>query len=283
MGNNARKYVDLLHKATGGKHANWDPPKLVEVGDWGYVDQKTAAFVKEGNIFTDPECSDALENLDKRVLYSSPEDVIRFDANAVSTGGGNISAGLGATGDVGIKVDVAWTFSPKNRGAVITASDVSTAYLETGIIFPRLDKIKKLKDKAVVVETLTCPAYALLLTDKGRGGSASVTLETWVSGAGVSVGPGIGGRWKAESQTGVWRTAYGYRTDERAAKDVVFTPLFKLRTTNRRLRWPAAPIYRGAITHQYEEYELPWKALDEDGEEEDVVDDVTDSPVSALY
>ncbi|KAG8781985.1 hypothetical protein FRC12_021316 [Ceratobasidium sp. 428] len=281
MGNNARKYVDLLHKATGGKHANWDPPKLVEVGDWGYVDQKTAAFVKEGNIFTDPECSDALGYLDKPVLYSSPEDVVRFDANAVSTGGGNISADLGATGDVGIKVDVAWTFSPKNRGAAITASDVSTAYLETGIIFPRLAKIKKLKDKAVVVETLTCPAYALLLTDKGRGGSASVTLETWVSGAGVSVGPGVGGRWKAESQTGVWRTAYGYRTDERTAKDAVFTPLFTLRTTNRRL-WPR---YRGgeAITHQYEGYELPWKILDEDGEEEEVADDVTDSPVSALY
>ncbi|KAG9120466.1 hypothetical protein FRC07_004033 [Ceratobasidium sp. 392] len=279
MGNNARKYVDLLHRSTGGKHANWNPPKIV--GDWGRVDKTTAEFVKEGNIFTDPECSDALGFLDKPVLYSSPEDVIRFDANAVSTGGGNISAGLGATGDVGIKIDAAWTFSPKNRGAVITASDAMTAYLEPGIIFPRLDGVKKLNGKAIVIETLTCPAYALLLTDKGRGGSASVTLETWVSGAGASVGPGIGGKWKYESQTGVWRTAYGYRTDEKTGQSAVFTPLFTLRTTTRRL-WPR---YRGgeAITHQYEGYELPWKILDEDGEEEDVADDVADSPVSALY
>ncbi|KAG9096266.1 hypothetical protein FRC06_008865 [Ceratobasidium sp. 370] len=271
MGNVARKYVDLIHKASGGKHANWNPPKRVEVGDWGYIDKVSADFIKEGNIFQDEECSEVLAYLDKPVLYSSPEDVIRFDANALSTGGGNVSAGLGATGDVGVKINVSWTFSPKNRGAVITASDVSTAYLEPGIIFPRLANITKLKDKAIVVETLNSPAYAMLLTDKGRGGSASITLETWISGAGASLGPGIGGGWKFESQTGAWRTAYGYRTDEKTMKDAQFTPLFTLRTTTRR-RWPR---YRGGepVTDPYEGYQLPWKILDEDGEEDDAPDD----------
>ncbi|KAG8678252.1 hypothetical protein FRC08_017940, partial [Ceratobasidium sp. 394] len=93
MGNVARKYVDLIHKASGGKHANWNPPRAIEVGDWGYIDKESADFIKEGNIFQDPECSDALGYLDKPVLCSSPEDVIRFDANALSTAGGNISAG----------------------------------------------------------------------------------------------------------------------------------------------------------------------------------------------
>ncbi|QRV92330.1 hypothetical protein RhiJN_20348 [Ceratobasidium sp. AG-Ba] len=278
MGNNARKYVDLIHRASGGKHANWNPPKNVRVGDWGYVDKATAEFVKEGNIFTDPLCSKALEHLENPVIVSDPEDLVRFDANALSDGTGKLSSDLGATGEMGIKVNASWSFSPKNRGAVITATDVVTEYLETGIVFPRLGDIAKLKDKAIVVETLTCSGYGLLLTDKGRGGSASLTLETWVSEAGLTAGSGIGGAWKCESQTGTWRTAYGYRADEKST----YTPLFTLRTLKRRL-WPR---YRGAqpLTNQYEGYELPWNVLDEDGEEDtDVPDDIADSPLSALY
>ncbi|KAG8705706.1 hypothetical protein FRC09_002797 [Ceratobasidium sp. 395] len=259
MGNDARKYVDLLYKATGRKHANWDPPKLVEVGDWGYVEKTTGNFVKEGNIFTDKDCSDALEHLDKTVLSSSPEDLIRFDVNAVSAGGGNLSAGLGSAGDVDIKVKLEWTFSSENRGAVIAARNVTTTYLEHGIIFPKLDDVQKLKGKAIVVETLTCPAYALLLTDKGCGGSASLTLDTKNSATGEN------GAWEPESETGVWRTAYGDLTDEKAVKGR-FTPLFALKKTAKRF-WPIR--FRGGtdIIYEYEEYELPWKTLDEDGEE----------------
>lgn len=284
MGNNARKYVDLIHKASGGKHANWDPPKLVEVGDWGHIDKKTAAFVKEGNIFTDPQCSDALGYLDKPILYTSPEDIIRFSENAVSNGAGHLSSQLGVTGDVGIKFETEWAFSPKNRGAILTASDVTMAYLEPGIVFPRLGDIAKLKDKAIVVEAYTCPAYALLLSDKGRGGSASLCLEANISGAGVTLGPGIGGRWRYQSETGVWRTAYGYRTDEKTLQDMVFTPLFALRTLKRRM-WPR---YRGAspLANQYEGYGLPWKTLDEDGEEDtddETTDDVVNGPLSSQY
>ncbi|KAG8682964.1 hypothetical protein FRC08_014604 [Ceratobasidium sp. 394] len=81
-------------------------------------------------------------------------------------------------------------------------------------------------------------------------------------------------------------------------KAAVFTPLFMLKTTTRR-RWPR---YRGGevLTDAYEGYELPWKALDEDGEEDDATDEVgvlfvhmaqvitksqqvADSPRSVLY
>jgi hypothetical protein len=155
----------------------------------------------------------------------------------------------GVTGDIGVKVKGSWTFSPKDRGAVLTASDVSTAYLEAGIILPRLAGIAKLKDKAIVTETLNCPAYALLLTDKGVGGSASLVLETWVSEAGTSLAPSVGGKWEHQSQSGVWRSAYGYRTNEKTNQDAVYTPLFMLKTTNKRL-WPR---YRGAepMENQY--------------------------------
>jgi hypothetical protein len=87
--------------------------KLVQVGDWGYVDKKTATFVKEGNIFTDHECAAVLGYIEKPILYCSPEgtccifftttqieitslavDVIRFEAKAASAGGGESAVAL---------------------------------------------------------------------------------------------------------------------------------------------------------------------------------------------
>jgi hypothetical protein len=46
-----RKYIDLIHEAAF-RWANWDPPKVIQVGDFGTIDKKTGELKVEGNIFT---------------------------------------------------------------------------------------------------------------------------------------------------------------------------------------------------------------------------------------
>ena len=76
-GNAQRKFVDLINEATF-KWANWDPPKVIQVGglsyspsfrrarnsprcpllqigDFGTIDKATGELKVEGNIFTHPQ------------------------------------------------------------------------------------------------------------------------------------------------------------------------------------------------------------------------------------
>lgn len=105
------------------------------------------------------------------------------------------------------------------------------------MILPKLAGIPKLKDKAVVTEAMNCPAYAFLLTQKGIGGEASLVLQTQLSEAGGAVGNKLGGHWKCTSTSGVWRTAYGYRVNEKTQQDAVYTLFFMLQTTKPKRKW----------------------------------------------
>ncbi|CAE7055985.1 unnamed protein product [Rhizoctonia solani] len=264
MGISSKKYVDLIFKASG-KYGNWDPPHTVEVGDWGEIDRKTGNFVREGNIFRDPECSEFLANTPDAPLVKqgSPEDVLRVTAGAEMELKNDLYTEIGAMGTLGVRVSGSWKFNPRNRAAVLTAADACSHYLEVGYVFPKLRTVKKFRGKAIVTEALHCPAYALLLTEKGKGGNASLSLHTGLSEIQAGVGTNVG--WKSTSESGFWRTACGYRatTD---GKDATYTPLYRLEKVPGTY-W--RPRYRGAPVEEplREDYNPPWDELDEDGDE----------------
>ncbi|KAH9024613.1 hypothetical protein EDB85DRAFT_2277536, partial [Lactarius pseudohatsudake] len=52
--NAQRKFVNLINEATF-KWANWDPPRVIQIGDFGTIDKKSGELKVEGNIFTHPE------------------------------------------------------------------------------------------------------------------------------------------------------------------------------------------------------------------------------------
>ncbi|EUC63297.1 hypothetical protein RSOL_489320 [Rhizoctonia solani AG-3 Rhs1AP] len=224
----SKKYVDLIFKASG-KYGNWDPPRTVEVGDWGKLDTETGHFVKEGNIFRDPECSALLSDAPDAPLIrkGSTEDVLRITSGAQMELKNDSFTEVGGMGELGVRVSSTWEFTPRNRAAVLTATDAYSNYLEVGVAFPRLRKVRKLEGKAIVTEALHCPAYALLLTEKGKGGKASLTLHTGLSNIPASAGVGAKGGWNYTTETGVWRTAYGYRATL-DGEDAVYTPLYGL-------------------------------------------------------
>ncbi|CAE6426361.1 hypothetical protein BN14_08861 [Rhizoctonia solani AG-1 IB] len=263
MGISSRKYVDLIFKASG-KYGNWDPPHTVEVGDWGEIDKNTGNFVREGNIFKDSECapllSETASNLEELVKKGNPEDVLRITAGAKVELKNDIYTDIGGTGELGARVQGAWEFTPQNRAALLTVADAYSNYLETGVIFPKLRQLPRLKGKAIVTEALHCPAYALLLTEKGKGGKAALSLYTGVSQAGAMAGGGAKASWRYTSESGFWRTACGYRMGD--GEDAVYTPLYRLEkiASRWRIRYRGAPPSGATLEDPvHEDYLPPWE------------------------
>ncbi|CAE6470960.1 unnamed protein product [Rhizoctonia solani] len=269
MGISSRKYVDLIFKASG-KYGNWDPPHTVEVGDWGEINRSTGNFVREGNIFRDDQCKPLLSEISSTefVRKGNPEDVVRITAGTNVELKSDLYTGIGTTGEMGVRVQGAWEFTPQNRAALLTVTDPYSNYLEAGIIFPKLRKLRKLDGKAIVTEALHCPAYALLLTDKGKGGKASISLYTGISEAGAAAGAGAKAGWHYTSDSGFWRTACGYRMAD--GQDAVYTPLYRLERVSKGWlgRYRGAPPSGSPPEEPVREvYPPPWDELDEDGEE----------------
>ncbi|KDN41726.1 hypothetical protein RSAG8_07257, partial [Rhizoctonia solani AG-8 WAC10335] len=286
MSGPSRKYVDLIFKASG-KYGNWDPPHVVEVGDWGHIERATGNFIREGNIFTDTECKVLLSDVPdgQLVRTGSPENVVRITANAQMEIGGDVYTDFGTTGELAVRAHASWAITPRNRAAILTMTDAYSYYLEIGTVFPRLRSLRKLEGKAVVTEALHCPAYAMLLTEKGIGGKASLTLHTGLSEAGVVLATGGTAGWHYNSESGLWRTACGYRKTLEEHRnsgtleehDAVFTPLYRLKKVSRGWRRYRT---RGALEPELaleepvsEDYFPPWEELNEDGEEISTVPD----------
>ncbi|KAJ1303237.1 hypothetical protein OPQ81_011435 [Rhizoctonia solani] len=273
MGVPSRKYVDLIFKASG-KYGNWDPPQKVE-GIGGEIEKETGAFIREGNIFNDPDCDKLLSGIPRTQLVRTggSEDVIRISSGVEGKIDNGLYTGLGATGELGIRAQAAWEFTPRNRAAVLTVTNAYSNYLEVGMIFPKLRSLRKLEGKAIITEALHCFAYALFLTEKGKGGKASLALFVGASEAGSEVSGGASVGWKYTSESGVWRTACALD-----GTDALYTPLYRIKKISR--SWPPGryrggstggplPIARSAPTDEpwSETYFPPWEKLDEDGDE----------------
>jgi hypothetical protein len=60
-----------------------------------------------------------------------------------------------------------WQFSTK-RGALLVMHQPRSAYIPPKVLLKTLINITKLKDKYLVTETFTCPAYSLYLSSGGK-------------------------------------------------------------------------------------------------------------------
>ncbi|CAE6478509.1 unnamed protein product [Rhizoctonia solani] len=302
MGAPSRKYVDLIFK-TSGKYGNWDPSQKVEVGDWGEIDKTTGAFIREGNIFKDPDYSAPLSdtqdtelvkmggsegmssyqnlNANTKSIFASifVPDMIRIASGVGTKFDKDLYSGVPTTGQLGVRVQSAWEFSPQNRSAVLTVLNAYSNYLEVGIVFPILRALRKLGGKAIVTEALHCPAYALFLSEKGKGGKASLALYASTSEAVMvantseaSVG------WKYASESGIWRAACALNET-----DVAYTPLYRVQKISRDswfARSRGGPIPGPESTAEEsgsEPYSPPWEELDEDG------DEIPQRPISPAF
>jgi hypothetical protein len=256
--NAQRKFLDLINEATF-KWANWDPPKVLQIGDFGTIDRKTGELKVEGNIYTHPEVKHiaqeypAFEAAETDLYQIHSQQVKRLDVKG--------DAGSAAE-DQGVSLRSRWQFNTK-RGAILLMHKPRLVCVPDGFFDEKFD-LPLLKRKVVVEQVYNCPGFYMYLSNKSSEQVSvslrSNTLQPVAPGASIESGLSVG--WSANGSTGVCQQAY--------RADAVYTPLFRLKSLGRR-HWR-----RDGITPMVEKWEvtyIPWGILDEDGHSEPDSDD----------
>jgi len=269
MTNHARLFVELIRKATGGKYANWSPPKKVQVGDYGTVDKETGEFERAGNIY-DPEFAPELELGKKHPAQAaSPDDQLTVVSRGVKVVSFDATAASAYPELAAATIKGRWSFSSGQGAVLFLVKPTESSITDLAKVLPKLQHHPELADKALVTDVFTCPMYALLLVRDSDAQAEAAIGVTIFDGSQASAS--VQAKWHFSNTSGLRRCGgEGGRS--------LFYPLFTLWTPKTksfldRLKGRReGPILEGEDT--FMPYPAPWAALDSNGDE--LEDDVSD-------
>ncbi|KAH9046202.1 hypothetical protein EDB84DRAFT_1467214, partial [Lactarius hengduanensis] len=192
--NAQRKFIDLINEATF-KWANWDPPRVIQIGDFGTIDKKSGELKVEGNIFTHPEIWHIAQDYP---AFVAPEtDLYQIHSSTTDVGAAQQRW-------PGVVLKSRWQFNTKH-GAILL--------------------MHKSRLLCVVVKQVhNCRGFYMYLSNKASE-QISVSLR-------ANTLPGVDGEqalfvgWSADGSSGVCQQ--GFR------EDAVYTPMFRLKSLGRR-------------------------------------------------
>ncbi|KAG8880072.1 hypothetical protein FRB97_001117 [Tulasnella sp. 331] len=260
----SRKYCELIF-TSANKYPNWDPPKRIEAGDFGFVNKETGELMIHGNVYTDPEILGKFPSLkeDCPVALGEREDV----KVVCSTNGQSINSAANPEIDLGNVANAsfsgAWRFE-KSRGALLVMMNPQMTYIPRSHILGKLAEIHRFRKPKVVLVTavFNAPSYAMFASATG-GSDVSMELNGTVPALhapGATAGVAVESGWNSKYTSGLYRAAGGVGGSDR------YTPLFvleKIKTLRRGERFiipeRGEDIWTTAIP--------PWDALDEEGNE----------------
>ncbi|KAJ7176095.1 hypothetical protein C8R43DRAFT_974971 [Mycena crocata] len=300
----SRKYIDLIH-AKSSKWANWDPSHPIEVGDYGQIDKKTGIFGKEGNIYKTPETAEiaAIAAAHPPELGAPEEDMIILSETTTER---QFSLGpqVSVPGIAEASLKGQWKFGTGRTGALLVMAAPQSKFVSyPNALLKQLLAVPTMKDKdtCVVTQVSECRAYSMYLSSKSEDTLSLALLSTTPLPVAplVSAGGEVGVTWWSQTGGGVFRQgAIPPRTPDTiqpstsesdtippTTSDTIpattpntpptahkaFTPLFTLRRLKKRAWVPfrGGPEEEEVENELWEGVETPWKALDEDGEEEE--------------
>ncbi|KAN0139777.1 hypothetical protein V8E53_002439 [Lactarius tabidus] len=255
--NAQRKYIDLI-KEISSKWANWDPPKRVQAGDFGTVNRKTGEFLVDGNIYTHPDIAPIAHQYPP---VEAPE-TDQYQIHSYHVRGTDVGTNLHGAQDLVFKSR--WQFNSK-RGAILLMFKprlicVPDPFLSVALTIPAL------KGKALAHHVYECPGFYTYLSNK-TSETVTVSLRAGVPSGfpGVTVNPAVNVGWLVEGCTGVRQQAY--------RPGAVYTPLFCLKSLRKHVlrRDDSSPV-----TESWDDTDVPWDDIDEDGASEPEEDDDED-------
>ncbi|ETW80127.1 hypothetical protein HETIRDRAFT_322200 [Heterobasidion irregulare TC 32-1] len=260
----SRKYIDLIHRETA-KYANWDPSKKIEVGDYGHINRKTGEFEVEGNVYKHSSTAEKAALFPPNIGY--PMLSYTVSSHVVARTGFEVTPQVGVQGIADASIKGEWQFGGK-RGALLIMShsrieSMPAELLEYITSSPLNEKGSLFKEKGLVTEIHTCPAYSLYMS---AGNNEKLRLAFHVttpipSAPGATAGGKVGGEWWKEYDAGVYQDAAhpeGKHT---------FVPLFKLKKTPIRIRYRDSPPPGAMADDEWIDSPVPWHPLDEEGQE----------------
>ncbi|KAI0048070.1 hypothetical protein FA95DRAFT_1558463 [Auriscalpium vulgare] len=257
----SRVYIDLMKTATS-KWANWDPVRIINVGDYGEVDKDTGIFRMDGNIY-----AEGLVSGESQIIRSQPMDTYQVASKSVqmvelsASGEGNTPG----VADAAVKAKVSF---PEKGGVALYMHKPILSTMPS-LHLGMLGTITKIKRKDVVTETYSCQAYFMCLT-RHKCPDFELQLKAVVPvTAGVSAGGSVGLKW----ETAVQATFCQKGASPTGEYD--FVPLFNLKRKPRYSRKRDSPALEDDTEIEWIDKPVPWKALNDEGEE--FVDVVSDS------
>ncbi|KAI0083822.1 hypothetical protein BDY19DRAFT_975348 [Irpex rosettiformis] len=240
----SRKYVDPL-KDSCSKWANWDPPKIMHVGDSG-------EFIHEGNVYTHPDLVPIAH--DHPVQPTAEDDLLLIKsayARRIEQAVGVQGTAVLATAAVSIQVQFT-----KRRGAFLVKHKARMSHLPDDLL-NRLRANSILKDKCLVSEVFFCRGYAQYLSNRNNY-IVMLALDNKAGGAPTSGGVNL--VWNAQGAQGYLRHSYNEKP--------VFSPLYGLKVFR-----SSCPVRREdfeltAANGEWMDVGVPWDDLNENGVED---------------
>ncbi|KAH9042231.1 hypothetical protein EDB85DRAFT_2286015 [Lactarius pseudohatsudake] len=239
-----RKYVDLINEISG-KWVNWNPLNLIEVGDFGQINEETGQFVREGNIYRDEPLASIAKDYPPVVYDPIPE--FRIDSGFAPRV--HTPPDFGNLSDIVYKCQ--WQFKNERAAFIVLHRarkiSIPNTFLEMTL---KNESIREIREKNVVTNVWSSPAFAMYLSNKS-GEHVKIALRTTNAGSKET-------GWYAEGNVGVYQ--FGSLPNEG------YQPLYQLQRIQlrnkqpRRDGRPPGEMFWGVP-------ESPWKGLDDDGEE----------------
>jgi hypothetical protein len=258
--NPARKFSELIHAASS-KWANWDPPHQIKVGDYGTVERETGNLQKEGNIYEDKDAIIANLAVQHLPLTGAPDDQLIISSAGVVHHELNVAAEGGVVGLANASIKGQWKFGNR-RGALLVMSQPLSSYLPPQVLLKHLVDIPIFKDKVLVTEVISCPAYSLYLSTASNEAVELALIGTTPIPPGLTVGGGVGASWWSRNYSGMFRQACDrdglYR----------YTPLYTLKKIRQKHLLRRESTRPDPVDDDlWIDVQEPWDPLDDEGEE----------------
>ncbi|KAG1783391.1 hypothetical protein EV702DRAFT_959471 [Suillus placidus] len=278
----SRKFIDLIQGATS-KWANWDPPKKIEVGDYGTIINETGEFDWEGNIYS-PHFKEQLKSSKNKfdIDLADPalrpneqeakDDHITVASWGVTAKKANASTKVAVPGSVNValKVDLQFDGNKPAAAMVIHKPTYSSLPNDERITMLLKSMPDILKGKYIVTEVISCAAYMMHLSYQ-KAEKFSVTLQALGPVTPfINAGGSASFSWSSEAAHGLYRQG--------CDPAVKYMPLYRLKKPRPKF-WELPFGHRGDeksddAIDRWEDVDPPWNPLDEEGEEQEIYDAV---------
>ncbi|KAG1775610.1 hypothetical protein EV702DRAFT_422190 [Suillus placidus] len=268
----SRKFIDLIQGVTS-KWANWDPPRPINVGDYGMIDNETGEFDWEGNFYnlktTNKIYIDMTDPALGPIEQEGGDDIFIVKSWGVTTKAVNASteAAMPCAVNVALKVDFQFDGGKPAAALVMYKPRYISLPKDERIIRLLKSRPDILKGKYVVTEVISCAAYVMYMSDQ-KAERFSVTLKaTGPIAPAVNAGGAAGFTWSAETVCGLYR--------EGSVSTAKYMPLYRLKNPRSKFWWPFGQ--RGDEPNddaidKWEDVDPPWDPLDDNGEEDEIYD-----------
>ncbi|KAG1856752.1 hypothetical protein F4604DRAFT_1590256 [Suillus subluteus] len=266
------KFIDLI-QGTTSKWANWDPPRPINVGDYGMINNETGEFKWEGNLYTTMNDIgiDMTDPALGPIEQEEGDDKYIVKSWGVTTKKLNVSAEADVPGGVNVALKVNFQFDGRKPAAALVMYKPRYISLpkDECIILLLKDRPDVLKGKYVVTKVISCAAYMMYMSDQ-KAENFSVTLQaTGPVAPAVNAGGAAGFTWSAETFCGLYC--------EGSNSTAKYMPLYRLKKPRHKFWLPLNQRGNEKIDDgidKWEDVDPPWDPLDDEGEEDEIYDAV---------